>query len=60
MWMTFLCGYLDAISEPLLHGLLELWGQEVLVGRWAAVGTWGWSGLDGQQLLGQLQHNKAL
>lgn len=43
IWMKCPCGNLDAISEPLLHGLLELWGQQALDGFWGAVRTRGWS-----------------
>ena len=49
--------HLDAVGEPLLHGLLQLWGQMVLDGGSGGFRTRGWrrSQLDGGQLLGELQ-----
>ncbi len=34
--------HLDALSEPLLHGLLELWGEMVGDGGGAGIRTGGW------------------
>lgn len=49
--------HLDAVSEPLLHCLLELWGEIVVDWVGARIRTGGWRRpqLDGRPLLGQLQ-----